>query len=167
MVYKNKYTFKHKKNIFKTDINHVYYLIFNSLRIYPQDQNTGGFFVAVFEKVKPMTVADRMSIAKDNGKSLSNTEIQSEEAKDESLVKSINEEVSTPLSTEEKESAEKESTADDENKDTSSVPTKRNSESANEESTNKNKKVKKDVDKMKEAPFDLMAVDNPDLLEIK
>ncbi|CAO3611220.1 unnamed protein product [Cunninghamella echinulata] len=133
------------------------------LRIYPQDQNTGGFFVAVFEKVKPMTAADRMSIAKEQGKPLSHAEIENAQAKDETLVKSINEEISTPPST-----TEQESTIDDENNnDTSSVPSKRNSDNTNAEPSNANKKVKKDVNQIKEAPFDMMAVDNPDLLEIK
>lgn len=111
-----------------------------------------------------MTAADRMSIAKEQGKPLSHAEIENAQAKDESLVKSINEEVSTPPST-----TEQESTVDDDenNNDTSSVPSKRNSDDTNPEPSNANKKVKKDVNQIKEAPFDIMAVDNPDLLEIK
>ncbi|OAD02329.1 hypothetical protein MUCCIDRAFT_179535 [Mucor lusitanicus CBS 277.49] len=37
------------------------------LRIYPHQQDTGGFFVAVFEKIKPLTAADRITLAKQKG----------------------------------------------------------------------------------------------------
>ncbi|KAI8882372.1 S-adenosyl-L-methionine-dependent methyltransferase, partial [Backusella circina FSU 941] len=52
------------------------------LRIYPHDQDTGGFFVAVFKKVKPLTVADRVMLAKQEGKEVNADDIK--EAEDES-----------------------------------------------------------------------------------
>ncbi|KAI8342302.1 S-adenosyl-L-methionine-dependent methyltransferase [Chlamydoabsidia padenii] len=137
------------------------------LRIYPHDQNTGGFFVAVFEKVKPMTVADRMSVAKDHGQSLSKTDIETAQVKDETLVKSITTDADTTNDTATTDATKtqdaSQSTSNDD-KD-SSVPSKRTA--TNEEPAKPTKKSKKDVQAMKEAPFDMMAPNNPDLLTIK
>ncbi|SAM02707.1 hypothetical protein [Absidia glauca] len=141
------------------------------LRIYPQDQNTGGFFVAVFEKVKPMTVADRMTVAKDQGQSLSSTDIEAAQVKDDTLVKSITTDEDAPAAAvadnddAATESQGEKSTVVSEGDD-ASIPSKRTAgtEDAPAQPT---KKAKKDVQAKKEAPFDLMAADNPDLLAIK
>ncbi|CAO3595496.1 unnamed protein product [Absidia cylindrospora] len=142
------------------------------LRIYPHDQNTGGFFVAVFEKVKPMTVADRMTIAKDHGKSLSTKDIQAAEVEDETLVKSISTDASSPPPTKvvEDTTDQGEQTPEipgNDGDNESSIPNKRVATSTESESATPAKKSKKDVDSKKEAPFAMMAPDNPDLLQIK
>lgn len=143
-----------------------------SLRIYPQDQNTGGFFVAVFEKVKPMTVADRMTVAKDQGQSLSSTDIEAAQVQDETLVKSIttDEDVSTAATAATATDAATESqdgkTPVISEGDDSAIPSKRTA-ATEDAPAQPTKKAKKDVQAKKEAPFDLMAPDNPDLLAIK
>ncbi|CAO3599505.1 unnamed protein product [Absidia cylindrospora] len=122
------------------------------LRIYPHDQNTGGFFVAVFEKVKPMTLADRRSVSKDLETSCHATDIQAGEVEDEALVESVAEAISNaPL-------FQNPETPDDQNeqKTETAAPV-----------ANAVKTAKKDVYGMKEAPFDMMSPESRDLSEIK
>ncbi|RCH86349.1 hypothetical protein CU098_004063 [Rhizopus stolonifer] len=112
------------------------------LRIYPHQQDTGGFFVAVFEKVKPLTTADRLALARLEGKE------------------------TTPVAEMDTEVQEV-------------VPTKRASVGEEESSSKKVKtdeeeavvkpyegKPKRDVPGIKEAPFEMMPADSPDLDEI-
>ncbi|KAG0167013.1 tRNA (cytosine(34)-C(5))-methyltransferase [Apophysomyces sp. BC1034] len=126
------------------------------LRIYPHDQDTGGFFVAVFEKVKPMTAADRAHLAKTQGIQVKATEVKAAEEEDESLLKSV--EVATPEEEVEEKSEEKEGSEVE-------IPSKRAaSENGN---SHVQKKPKKDVPGIKEAPFELMQPTNPDISEIR
>lgn len=118
-----------------------------------------------------MTVADRMTVAKDQGQSLSSTDIEAAQVKDDTLVKSITTDEDAPAAaadnddTAATESQGEKSTVVSEGDD-SSIPSKRTAgtEDAPAQPT---KKAKKDVQAKKEAPFDLMAADNPDLLAIK
>ncbi|KAI8379664.1 S-adenosyl-L-methionine-dependent methyltransferase [Radiomyces spectabilis] len=126
------------------------------LRIYPHQQDTGGFFVAVFEKVKPMTNLDRIRQAKNE--QMESSEAEAAEAQDEQLVDSLNQAAEEP-----DQPAE------------ASVPAKRASDVDQEaekklktdDGTSAPQKVKKDVPGIKEAPFELMKTDNPDIDEIR
>lgn len=57
-----------------------------SIRIYPHLQDTGGFFVAVFKKVSPMTAIDRAFLARQKGEALMEPV---DEREDEALLESI------------------------------------------------------------------------------
>ncbi|KAI7867502.1 S-adenosyl-L-methionine-dependent methyltransferase [Spinellus fusiger] len=134
------------------------------LRIYPQDQNTGGFFVAVFEKVKPMTAADRIQLAKREGKEVDQAQVEAAEAKDADLlasVKTVVEEVAEEVISQAEDASVP---ADTPSSEQVAVPVKRTSE---EPADPQAKKVKADVPSVKEAPFDLMKPDNPDIDEIR
>ncbi|KAI8982274.1 S-adenosyl-L-methionine-dependent methyltransferase [Mycotypha africana] len=137
------------------------------LRIYPHLQDTGGFFVAVFEKVGPLTPADRLKLARQLGQEVTEKEVKEAEKK---------------------EQEEEEKTAmDDDNVGEEVTPSKRGSQSSDTEdlpskkaktdSTNAQEekdeeeddfvkpyegKPKKDVPGIKEAPFELMHPDSPD-----
>ncbi|RUS17287.1 hypothetical protein BC937DRAFT_90165 [Endogone sp. FLAS-F59071] len=56
------------------------------IRIYPHLQDTGGFFVAVFKKVSPMTAIDRAFLARQKGEALTEPV---DEKEDEALLESI------------------------------------------------------------------------------
>ncbi|KAF7730854.1 tRNA (cytosine(34)-C(5))-methyltransferase [Apophysomyces ossiformis] len=127
------------------------------LRIYPHEQDTGGFFVAVFEKVKPMTAADRAYLAKTQGIQVDAEEVQAAEAADESLLKSVEVPSSEEQGGENLEETKEESQVE--------VPSKR--AVSDSKDSHIQKKPKKDVPGIKEAPFDLMQPDNPDITEIK
>ncbi|KAI8330569.1 S-adenosyl-L-methionine-dependent methyltransferase [Chlamydoabsidia padenii] len=105
------------------------------LRIYPHDQNTGGFFVAVFEKVKPMTLADQLTLKADDD--VKETDLQAAEKEEEALIDSVTEAIAN-------------------------LPTEEYTPKPLAEPT-----TSKDVYGKKEAPFDLMSPDNPDLSEIQ
>ncbi|KAL0075394.1 S-adenosyl-L-methionine-dependent methyltransferase [Phycomyces blakesleeanus] len=123
------------------------------LRIYPHDQDTGGFFVAVFEKVKPMTAADRAQIAKSEGKEVSWAEVEKAEAEDASLLESVKAAAGEDVE------VETETTGGE-----IAIPVKRTLEDNQQKDA---KKSKPDVPGIKEAPFDLMKPDNPDIDEIR
>ncbi|KAG1446500.1 hypothetical protein G6F56_009548 [Rhizopus delemar] len=108
------------------------------IRIYPHQQNTGGFFVAVFEKVAPMTAADRLSIAKAQGKPLE--EVEKEEEKEEIPAKRSSD-------TEDENATKKAKTDEDEIKLFEGKP-------------------KRDVFGIKEAPFEMVPTNSDDLKEI-
>lgn len=114
-----------------------------SLRIYPHQQNTGGFFVAVFEKTKAFSAADRANMAKAEEEPAAS---EAAEAQDEGLLRSVAQEQET-----EESSADKPEAA--------GVPAKRTAE----EDAGSKKKAKKDVPHMKEAPFEVMSPTNPDV----
>ncbi|KAI8886813.1 S-adenosyl-L-methionine-dependent methyltransferase [Backusella circina FSU 941] len=115
----------------------------NCLRVYPQDQNTGGFFIAVFSKVKSMTMTDRI---RNNEVPLPTMEEMNKyEEEDVVFVKSIGSRVGL-ISEEEKE-----------RKEAKTVEHK--------SSTNPNK-PKREVRGIKESPFDLVSSDNPDIDEV-
>jgi hypothetical protein len=131
------------------------------LRIYPHQQDTGGFFVAVFEKVSALTATDRVSLARMKGKQIAEADMQAAEKEME-----ITQEETVP--TEASESTTEEV-----------IPTKRASVDGSEEVTTKKAKThkdkeeklfegkpKRDVPGIKEAPFEMMPSDSPDLDEI-
>ncbi|KAI9259870.1 S-adenosyl-L-methionine-dependent methyltransferase [Sporodiniella umbellata] len=114
------------------------------LRIYPHQQNTGGFFVAVFEKVAPMTAADRISLLKAEGKPIPSHVTEEEEKKVEEI----------PV----KRSSETE--------EESNVKKAKTEEEGEEELKLFSGKPKRDVFGIKEAPFEMMSSDCEDLKEI-
>lgn len=120
-----------------------------SLRIYPHAQDTGGFFVAVFEKVSPMTGVDNAYIAHTKGENIDTNQLLESEKKDEELLEKV-----APAK-EEQEEADAEATE---------VPSKRVAAEGEASASKRSKKVK-DNEQLKEAPFELMAPDNPDILE--
>ncbi|ORZ02295.1 S-adenosyl-L-methionine-dependent methyltransferase [Syncephalastrum racemosum] len=108
------------------------------LRIYPHMQDTGGFFVAVFEKTKPVAAADHAA-------DLDPSALEEEEARDDALLKSVN--------PEEKEEE------DEEQGEGVTVPTKRPPSSPPVPT----KRARQDVHKMQEAPFEIMDPDCSDV----
>ncbi|GAA5807848.1 hypothetical protein MFLAVUS_001227 [Mucor flavus] len=137
------------------------------IRIYPHQQDTGGFFVAVFEKVAPLTATDRVSLARMEGKAIADADL--EEAKKEMEI--------TASETAAAESPESpEATAGSEEV----IPAKRASVDEGGEAEVATKKVKtgkgeeklfegkpkRDVPGIKEAPFEMMSPTSPDLDEI-
>lgn len=133
---------------------------YHSLRIYPHQQDTGGFFVAVFDKVKPMTAADKAKVAKSHGQKVNEQEVEAAEAKEENLVKSVSKEEEEE---EESPKDEDDAAADDDNNNAEAIPAKRASGSGPKRES---KRQRKDVRQRQEAPFELMAPDNPDVDEI-
>jgi hypothetical protein len=132
-----------------------------SLRIYPHEQDTGGFFVAVFEKTKPMTGIDNAFIAHQKGLNVDENEILESEKKDEELLESIapkeeeNEEDQS-IQPEESETVVKAEDID--------LPSKR---AVGENAPNKPSKKAKSMDTLNEAPFELMSPDNEDIIEAR
>ncbi|CEG82204.1 hypothetical protein RMATCC62417_16312 [Rhizopus microsporus] len=118
------------------------------IRIYPHDQNTGGFFVAVFEKVGALSAADRIA-AKEDKKEI---EVDMGEEKEE-IVPSKR---SSPEndSNDEGEGATKKAKTEDE------------ADEEEEEVKPYEGKPKKDVPGIKEAPFELVPSDSEDLKDI-
>ncbi|KAI9495549.1 S-adenosyl-L-methionine-dependent methyltransferase [Zychaea mexicana] len=134
------------------------------LRIYPHQQNTGGFFVAVFDKVKPLTAADRVHEGKSD---LDAHEMQQSEANEEKLVEAVGggqegeDQQQAVSATAEPSAAEG---------NASETPgSKRPAEDVSSSTNNiaqqqpAVKKQKQDVPQIKEAPFQLMSPDNPDV----
>lgn len=134
------------------------------LRIYPHQQDTGGFFVAVFEKVKALTATDRVSLARMKGKKIVEADMEAAEKEMEIVQEEINATTDSPSADEPTEEV---------------IPTKRASVDGSEEviskkaKTHKDKeeklfegKPKRDVPGIKEAPFEMMPSDSPDLDEI-
>ncbi|CAM0136233.1 tRNA (cytosine-5-)-methyltransferase ncl1 [Umbelopsis sp. WA50703] len=131
------------------------------LRIYPHEQDTGGFFVAVFEKTKPMTGIDNAFIAHQKGLNVDENEILESEKKDEELLESI-----APKEEENEEDQsiqpeESETVVKAEDKDID-LPSKR---AVGENAPNKPSKKAKSMDTLNEAPFELMSPDNEDIIE--
>lgn len=134
-----------------------------SLRIYPHDQDTGGFFVAVFEKTKPMTGIDNAFLAHQQGLNVDENEILESEKKDEELLESIapkEEETEEAQSTQEEKS---ETVAEIDVKDVD-LPSKR---AVGESAPNKPSKKARSMDTLNEAPFELMSPDNEDIVEAR
>ncbi|ORX42903.1 S-adenosyl-L-methionine-dependent methyltransferase [Hesseltinella vesiculosa] len=127
------------------------------LRIYPHDQDTGGFFVAVFEKVKPMTAADRVVLAREKGETLTKDDIQAAEAQDASVVESVNVDSPSPSG----DTPENDEVAIED--ETSSVPKKRHSDLPE----GVPKKIKQDISAPKEAPFELIDGTNENVEEVR
>jgi hypothetical protein len=123
------------------------------LRIYPHDQDTGGFFVAVFKKIKPLTVADRVMLAKLEGK----------EANAEDIEEAAKEDDSSPN----KRAAEEEK---QETQDESANKKIKTSDDMDEDKQEGEKpfagKPKRDVPGIKEAPFEMLPSDSEDLNDI-
>ncbi|KAI9252407.1 S-adenosyl-L-methionine-dependent methyltransferase [Phascolomyces articulosus] len=138
------------------------------LRIYPHQQNTGGFFVAVFDKVKPLTAADRVH----EGNQIDAHEIQQSETKEEELVEAVgggdDEEVTTPQAEEQTTTSLPATTitAAEETAETKMDETPGSKRPAEESNNQAKKKQKQDVPKIQEAPFQLMAPDNPDVQKL-
>ncbi|KAI8144531.1 S-adenosyl-L-methionine-dependent methyltransferase [Fennellomyces sp. T-0311] len=112
------------------------------LRIYPHQQNTGGFFVAVFDKVKPLTAADRVREG-----TLDADKVQESEIKEEGLVEAVGEAAESPAE-----------------ETTSETPGSKRP--AEEPKAQPVKKIKQDVTQPKEAPFQLMDPTNSDVDEV-
>jgi hypothetical protein len=126
-----------------------------SMRIYPHEQDTGGFFVAVFEKVSPMTGADTAYIAHMKGDAtVKEEELIESEKKDEELLKNVgpeeDENDTAPATPEVKEDVE--------------VPSKR-AAAEGDDTTLKPTKKAKESEGLKEAPFELMSPDSEDVVE--
>ena len=132
------------------------------MRIYPHQQNTGGFFVAVFDKVKPLTAADRVH----EGNQVDAHDIQQSEANEEKLVEAVGgeqqEETTTPPSTTAESNTAEEGKVDE--TPGSKRPAEESSSKAEEAPVTK--KQKQDVPKIEEAPFQLMTADNPDVQKL-
>jgi histone H3/H4 len=135
------------------------------IRIYPHQQDTGGFFVAVFEKIKPLTAADRLRLARAKGKAVADADIEAakkemDEAKEEAdamIAESTNEEV-VPA---------KRASVDGE--DVAALAAKKVKTSNTDDEAEKKPfegKPKRDVPGIKEAPFEMMPANSPDLDEI-
>ncbi|CDS09206.1 hypothetical protein LRAMOSA10566 [Lichtheimia ramosa] len=131
------------------------------LRIYPHQQDTGGFFVAVFDKVKPMTAADKAKVAKSHGEQVNEQEVEAAEAKEEILVKSVSKEEEDQETTTPKDEAA--ATPDNTSDNAEAIPTKRASQSGPKRES---KRQRRDVRQRQEAPFELMPPDNPDVDEL-
>ncbi|OBZ86764.1 tRNA (cytosine(34)-C(5))-methyltransferase [Choanephora cucurbitarum] len=112
------------------------------LRIYPHQQDTGGFFVAVFEKVAPLTAADRIAVALQEGQHINPVDEQKEKEEEMQLdtTKRANEETVA-----EEEPSKKVKT---------------------EEIKPFESKPKRDVPGIKEAPFEMLPSNSADLDEI-
>lgn len=134
---------------------------YHSLRIYPHQQDTGGFFVAVFDKVKPMTAADKAKVAKSHGEQVNEQEVEAAEAKEEILVKSVSKEEEDQETTTPKDEAA--ATPDNTSDNAEAIPTKRASQSGPKRES---KRQRRDVRQRQEAPFELMPPDNPDVDEL-
>ena len=115
-----------------------------SLRIYPHQQNTGGFFVAVFDKVRPLTAADRVREG-----TLESDRAEASEGQEEQLVEAVGEAAESPAEELASETPGLKRAAEEPKKDSKPV-----------------KKLKQDVPQPKEAPFQLMDPANPDVDEI-
>lgn len=100
--------------------------------------------MAVFEKTKAFSAADRANMAKAEEEPAAS---EAAEAQDEGLLRSV--------AQEQKETEE--SSAD--KPEAAGVPAKRTAE----EDAGSKKKAKKDVPHMKEAPFEVMSPTNPDV----
>jgi 16S rRNA C967 or C1407 C5-methylase (RsmB/RsmF family) len=114
------------------------------IRIYPHQQNTGGFFVAVFEKTEPLTAADRLYVAKQEGQQV--TEADVAEADKEMAT---DEAIPSKRAHEEEDSSSKKLKTDEE-----------------DEAKPYEGKPKRDVPGIKEAPYEMMNPDSSDLQEI-
>ncbi|KAL1928499.1 hypothetical protein VTP01DRAFT_2855 [Rhizomucor pusillus] len=111
------------------------------IRIYPHLQDTGGFFVAVFEKVKPMTQAERM-MQEGNG-----------DQQEQLVVEKEPELAETP----EDDGAETAGSSSNQDETTNVVvPSKRPASVS----------TASDSRASKEAPFELLSPDSPELAEI-
>ncbi|KAI7901521.1 S-adenosyl-L-methionine-dependent methyltransferase [Cokeromyces recurvatus] len=140
------------------------------IRIYPHHQDTGGFFVAVFEKVKPLTAADRISLARSQGKNVSQNDV--EEAKKEMDVVE-DKEGNVALNDMDEVIPTKRTSTDKEEGDhveEGSVKKIKTDKTEEEEEEKVIKpyegKPKKDVPGIKEAPFEMMPSNSNDLDEI-
>ncbi|KAI9287495.1 S-adenosyl-L-methionine-dependent methyltransferase [Umbelopsis sp. AD052] len=125
------------------------------VRIYPHEQDTGGFFVAVFEKVAPMTGADTAYMAHMKGDTIvKEDELIESEKKEEELLENVgpkeDESSTAPATPEVKEDVE--------------VPSKRAAAEGEETAAKPNKKAK-ESEGLKEAPFELMSPDSEDVVE--
>lgn len=115
---------------------------FASIRIYPHLQDTGGFFVAVFEKVKPMTQAERM-MQEGNG-----------DQQEQLVVEKEPELAETP----EDDGAETAGSSSNQDETMNVVvPSKRPASVS----------TASDSRASKEAPFELLSPDSPELAEIR
>lgn len=133
------------------------------IRIYPHQQDTGGFFVAVFEKVAPLTATDRVSLARIEGKAIAEADVEAAKKEMEDAKK-------------EAEAIEGEAT--DANAEDIAPPAKRASVDGEIEVAPKKAKTndeekklfegkpKRDVPGIKEAPFEMMPYNSADLDEI-
>lgn len=163
------------------------------LRIYPHQQDTGGFFVAVFEKVAPLTATDRVSLARIQGKAIADADLEAakkemeevetetvdadaaaatavaEVAVDDKVTDAATEVTSSPetpmITTEEEVTppAKRASVVDGAEIE---VNPKKVKTSKDEEKKLFEGKPKRDVPGIKEAPFEMMSPNSPDLDEI-
>ncbi|KAI9476061.1 MAG: S-adenosyl-L-methionine-dependent methyltransferase [Benjaminiella poitrasii] len=135
------------------------------IRIYPHHQDTGGFFVAVFEKIKPLTAADRINLARLQGKNISENDV--EEAKKEMEI--VKDDENNAITGDEVIPTKRVSADNDEQEEASVKKVKTDKdEDEDEEKTIKpyEGKPKRDVPGIKEAPFEMMASNATDLDEI-
>lgn len=128
------------------------------LRIYPHQQDTGGFFVAVFEKIKPLTAADRITLARQKGNEVPEADVEEAEKEMEITKEEI---IPTKRASVDDVVEEDEAASTKKAKTDADVADKEEEEAKPYES-----KPKRDVPGIKEAPFEMMAADSSDLKEI-
>ncbi|KAG2194054.1 hypothetical protein INT47_008138 [Mucor saturninus] len=136
------------------------------IRIYPHQQDTGGFFVAVFEKVAPLTATDRVSLARMQGKAIAESDMEAakkelEDAKKEAEIiesETIEEETVSPPA--------KRASVDNGTEVAPKKAKKEEEENKDEEKKLFEGKPKRDVPGIKEAPFEMMPSNSADLEEI-
>ncbi|KAK4520920.1 uncharacterized protein ATC70_006803 [Mucor velutinosus] len=132
------------------------------LRIYPHQQDTGGFFVAVFEKIKPLTAADRITLAKQKGNQVPEADVV--EAEKEMDV--VQEEIIPTKRASVDDAVAEEDAATAKKVKTDATATTEAADKEEEEAKPYESKPKRDVPGIKEAPFEMMAADSADLKEI-
>ncbi|CAO0800591.1 unnamed protein product [Mucor circinelloides] len=136
------------------------------LRIYPHQQDTGGFFVAVFEKIKPLTAADRITLAREKGNKVPEADVEEAEKEMEIIQEEI---IPTKRASVDDDAAAVEEDAASAKKlktDATTTTTTDTADKEEEEVKPYESKPKRDVPGIKEAPFEMMAADSADLKEI-
>ncbi|CAO3612161.1 unnamed protein product [Mucor fragilis] len=133
------------------------------LRIYPHQQDTGGFFVAVFEKIKPLTAADRITLAKQKGNQVPEADVVEAEKEMDIVQEEI---IPTKRASVDDAVAEEDAALAKKVKTDAATTTTEAADKEEEEAKPYESKPKRDVPGIKEAPFEMMAADSADLKEI-
>lgn len=133
------------------------------LRIYPHQQDTGGFFVAVFEKIKPLTAADRITLAKQKGSQVPEADVVEAEKEMDIVQEEI---IPTKRASVDDAAAEEDAVSAKKVKTDAPSTTEAADDKEEEEAKPYESKPKRDVPGIKEAPFEMMAADSADLKEI-
>lgn len=140
------------------------------LRIYPHQQDTGGFFVAVFEKIKPLTAADRITLAKQKGNKVPEADVVEAEKEMDIVQEEIIPTKRASVDDADEAVAEQDAATKKAKTDTTINTTEETAAAVTDKEEEEIKpyesKPKRDVPGIKEAPFEMMAADSADLKEI-